>query len=170
MAAGSTYTSIATQTLSSEIDTITFSSISGSYTDLVLVSSAKNNQSGNVTFRMRFNSDSSSLYSYARIYGDGTSAASDRSSQSFIDIGSIGGSATSSVFAPSIVNIMNYSNTSTFKTSLVRWQSQGTSAAYVMGEVGLYRSTSAITTITLTAAGANFDTGSTFTLYGIASA
>lgn len=158
---------IATTTLGSANSTITFSSIPSTYTDLILVASAKNDQSGNVTFRMRFNSDSSSLYSYTRIYGDGTSAASDRTSQTFIDIGSIGGSSTSSVLAPSIVNIMNYANTSTFKTSLIRWQSQGTSAAYVMGEVGLYRSTSAITTITLTAAGANFDTGSTFTLYGI---
>jgi len=40
MAAGKTYEPIATTTLSSSAATITFSSISGSYTDLVFVSTA----------------------------------------------------------------------------------------------------------------------------------
>ena len=37
MAAGNTYVALATQTLGSATATVTFSSISGAYTDLVLV-------------------------------------------------------------------------------------------------------------------------------------
>ena len=46
MAAGSTYTPLATNTLSSSSASITFSSISGSYTDLVLVMNRKQNIAG----------------------------------------------------------------------------------------------------------------------------
>ena len=42
MAAGSTYTPIATTTLGSAQADVTFSSISGSYTDLVLIIGGKN--------------------------------------------------------------------------------------------------------------------------------
>ena len=62
MAAGATYTQIATTTLGSSQSTITFSSISGAYTDLVLVVTAK--VSSATDLWVRANSDSGSNYSY----------------------------------------------------------------------------------------------------------
>jgi hypothetical protein len=63
---------------------------------------------------------------------------------------------------------MNYSNTTTYKTWLSR---SGASDRATEALVGLWRSTSAITTIALSIdAGATYSTGSTFTLYGIAAA
>jgi hypothetical protein len=75
-----------------------------------------------------------------------------------------------------IVHIMNYSNTTTFKTYLARNNNAATSGTYVGTEaiVGLAQLTAAITSITIgTASGStdyNFATGSTFSLYGIKAA
>lgn len=156
-----TYDCIATTTLGSDTGTVTFSSISGTYTDLVLITSAKYTVNAS-HIRMRYNSDTGNNYSNTVIYGDGSSAASSRDSNvSFIAIARAG-----TEFATGITHIQNYSNTTTNKTSLSRGDlANSLTIAYV----GLYRSTSAITTITLTADVGSFTTGSTFTLYGIKS-
>jgi len=71
-------------------------------------------------------------------------------------------------FVVQILNVMNYSNSTTYKTCLSR-NSAPDDAAEAL--VGLWRSTSAITSITfMNNAAANFATGSTLTLYGIAAA
>ena len=161
----STYTPIQTTTLGSAAATITFSSIAGIYTDLILVSSFKRTTTNSARFR--FNSDSGTNYSDTAVYGNGTTASSQRSTSG------IGGflfdyfSSSTTNFILSTLHIMNYSNTTTFKTSIERSNdaAQGTAAI-----VTLWRSTSAITSITLDANAGNYDVGSTFTLYGIASA
>jgi hypothetical protein len=61
---------------------------------------------------------------------------------------------------------MNYSNTTTYKTSLVRTNNDRVAAV-----VNLWRSTAAITTIKLEeVVTGDIATGSTFTLYGIKNA
>ena len=160
MAAGSTYTPIATNTLGSATSTVTFSSISGSYTDLRLVMSGTLPAGSDIT--LNFNGDSSALYSRTYIVGDGSATGSGRTSNSTtMPAFYIGATSTYSAFA----DIMNYANTTTFKTVLCR---SGDTGSYVEANIGLYRSTSAITSITI--AGGSFQAGSTFTLYGIASA
>ena len=96
--------------------------------------------------------------------GDGSSATSDRSSDNYI----VG---TNQVFASGflynqIVHFMNYANTTTYKTVLTR--SNNASRA-VETLVSTWRSTAAINSIEYYASG-NFDTGSTFNLYGITAA
>jgi len=174
MAAGSTYTPLATTTLGSTAADVTFSSISGSYTDLVLVVNARSNWTTDEYegLGVQFNSDTGSNYSYTVLAGNGSAASSFRgSSQSKIE-GRLNPSYSSNT-SPSanILQIQNYSNTTTYKTMLMRTNS---SVEYykVTAIVGLWRSTSAITAIKLfpTESGAQFVTGSTFTLYGIAAA
>ena len=63
-----------------------------------------------------------------------------------------------------IIQIQNYSNSTTYKTAL------GRSAQQSVATVGLWRSTSAITAVKIYPASGNFDTGSIFTIYGIAAA
>ena len=164
MPAGSTYTPIATTTLGSAASSYTFSSIPSTYTDLVIVISSKS--TGNTNNWLQFNSDTATNYSDTRIYGTGTTAASERNSnavKTYID---------STVYASTnqsnhIVQIMNYSNTTTYKTVLSRFNN---SAIGTNANVGLWRSTSAINTVKIGNDGNNFDVGSTFTLYGILSA
>jgi len=168
MAAGSTYTPIATNTLGSAASTVTFSSIAGTYTDLVLISNTKfttpSIPTGNALW-LQFNGDTATNYSDTYMYGDGTSAASGRvgSTTTFFV-----GNSDGTNFNITKTNIFNYANTTTYKTALSR---SDTPAAYAVSYVSLWRSTAAITSILIgNSTGSTFTAGSTFTLYGIASA
>ena len=169
MAAGSTYTPIATTTLGSAQSTVSFSSISSSYTDLVLVVSATMTGGGGASaIQLQFNGDTASNYSITTLNGDGTSATSSRaSSQTSLAMGLA--TDASGQQATSIFQIQNYSNATTYKTVLSRSNIAGDR---VRAQVGLWRATpAAITSILLLNNGATtFVAGSTFTLYGIASA
>ena len=161
MAAGNTYTQIASTTLGSAAASVTFSSIAGTYTDLVLVVNAKA-QSTDIYPQYKLNTSATMSRTY--LTGDGSSATSDRSSDNYI----VG---TNQVFASGflynqIVHFMNYANTTTYKTVLTR--SNNASRA-VETLVSTWRSTAAINSIEYYASG-NFDTGSTFNLYGITAA
>jgi hypothetical protein len=159
-----TYTPIATQTLGSAAATVTFSSISGTYTDLILVYngsySAINGQ-----ISLRFNGDTATNYSSTGLDGNGTAASSGRDTSSAQM--RIGYSATTGANM-AILQIMNYSNATTYKTVIGRNNNPG---GNVGANVGLWRSTAAITSIVVSCYNAvNFAAGSTFTLYGIKAA
>jgi hypothetical protein len=62
---------------------------------------------------------------------------------------------------------MNYSNSTTYKTILSRGNVTGTGIDL---NVSLWRSTAAITNITVTSFTSTYTAGSTFTLYGIKAA
>ena len=158
-----TYEKIATTTLGSDTASVTFSSISSAYTDIVLIINGSFSSSEN-SYGMRVNSDTASNYSSTALYGDGSSAASLRQSNQTRMY--VGRASTSN--STSIIQIQNYSNTTTYKTVL----SRGNSNSYVMTTVALWRSTSAINSITIAQfdfGAINLSTGSTFTLYGIKS-
>lgn len=164
MPAGSTYTPIATTTLGSAQSTVTFSSIAGTYTDLIIVANAYENVNGYV--KIRYNNDSGSNYSRTYLYGNGSSALSGRQSNEashFMMAESAVGNSNN------IYQIMNYSNSTTNKTSLNRQNNAGGSTWAV---VYLWRSTAAINRIDILSSDgtAAIQSGSTFTLYGIASA
>jgi hypothetical protein len=160
-----TYDPIATQTLGSNSATVTFSSIPSTYTDLVFILNVKSSDAGtDVDVTGTFNSDTGSNYSWTRIYGDGSTTGSQQaSSQSNLRIGNQSGTG-SSAFSPMILNIMNYSNTTTNKTMISR---PNNPVRIVDAYVNLWRSTSAISTVSFTG---NFLAGSSFTLYGIKAA
>jgi hypothetical protein len=160
----STYEPIATQTLGSTAASITFSSISGAYTDLVLMANAT--ASVDTQIRLQFNSDTGSNYSATILGGDGSSPFSVRvSNQTSMNIAGVG-----TVAGVSIIHLNNYANTSTYKTVLGRYNSESTSYGETGAKVGLWRSTSAITSVVAFPSSGNFSTGSTFTLYGIKAA
>lgn len=159
-----TYEPIATTTLGSDSASITFSSITGTYTDLILIDNARTaTGGGDSELQLQFNSDTGSNYSTTYLYGDGSSAASSRASnQSSIWI-----SRANETAGLGITHIQNYSNSTTYKTVL----SRGNSTSYVFAWVGLWRSTNAITSMVIKRSGGlNLKAGSTFTLYGIKAA
>jgi hypothetical protein len=165
MAAGSTYTPIATTTLGSAAASYTFSSIPSTYTDLVVL--IQSIDSNNATPQMQFNNDTATNYSNTSLYGNGTSAESGRNSNTasiYLD-----DQLTASTTNPSItiINVQNYANTTTYKTAILRDNRNGGT----MANVGLWRSNAAINRIDFTrGGGGTFNAGSTFTLYGIAAA
>jgi hypothetical protein len=161
----STYEPIATNTLGSGASSVTFSSISASYTDLVLIVNISGSTDINV--QMQFNGDTGSNYSTTVLGGSGSAAVSDRySNQSYIQI-NYQAFLTAAFNTNSIINIQNYSNATTYKTSLSRFNNASNGVDAV---VGLWRNTAAITSVLLKTHTGTFATGSTFTLYGIKAA
>lgn len=168
MTAGSTYTPIATQTLGSSASTVTFSSIPQTYTDLRFVCSF--NSSSYAVGGLQFNGVASG-YSTTYMYSGVTSQRLTGQSKIPFQQGT-GPITQSNTFQLVITDIMNYSNTNTYKTVLWKTGNPTTTdyPGYEWG-VGLSSSTSAITSITFDSGGTNiFQTGSTFTLFGIAAA
>ena len=161
-----TYVALRTETVTgSAASSITFNltGISG-YTDLVIVAVCTSDTGGSRALYMQYNSDTGANYSQTYLNGDGTTAASGRGSNAnqIAELLSI----TPSNPAQVNISIQNYSNTTTFKTSLAR----GTSTNQTAASVGLWRSTAAITSVKLYPSSGNFNIGSTFSLYGIANA
>ena len=167
----STYEPIATTTLSTSAADVTFSSISQAYTDLILVSSqfyvssgsdrAAYFQVGNGTV------DTGSNYSFTYLDTYTGSPNSGRSSSVTSGLHSYTQSIPTSQALICTMQLLNYSNTTTYKTTLHRPNAaSGMVAAYV----NLWRSTAAINVIKIISNGANFASGSTFTLYGIKAA
>jgi hypothetical protein len=158
-----TYEPIATQTLGSASSSVSFSSIASTYTDLILT--IDGTVGSNCGIQLRFNSDSGSNYSFTRMTGDGSTASSDRSSNAtFMELGYY----VTTTRNMNIVQIMNYSNTTTFKTVLNRASAQSVNIG-AQAYVEMWRQTSAINSITINASG-NLSSGSILTLYGIKAA
>lgn len=161
-----TYEPIATSTLGSAQSSVTFSSIPQTYTDLILIESFQFASTGSQSL-IKFG-DSSSLYSVTTLRGDGSSANSARftnDSQIANTPGNTNG--TANVQVTGIRHIMNYSNTTTYKTVLQRF---GDTSSQVFAVVGLWRNTAAINTLNIISLTGNFNSGSSFTLYGIKAA
>lgn len=164
MPAGMTYTPLATTKLTSSSDTVTFSSIPSGYTDLVLVSQAKG--TGSSPIYVRINSDTGTNYSDTEVFGYLGAAYSTRSTGNSYLFLNVTGSSLNGTWGSGITNFNNYSNTTTYKTMLTRFNS----AAEATALVGLWRSTAAINSLTLYTTSSTFLDGSTFTLYGILAA
>lgn len=174
MPAGSTYSTIATNTLTSNAASITFSSISGTYTDLVLIVSAQQVTNGE-DLALQFNSDTGTNYSRIYLCGD-TSTATVHSGRSTnvnqVILDHHATPPTANSFSTAIINIFNYSNANVYKTVLNRNGAVDSNPAQgVVMNVGLWRNTSAITSVKIFCTNSsNLKTGTIATLYGIASA
>lgn len=159
----STYEKIATTTLSSTASSVTFSSIPSTYTDLVLVT---NPAASGGDIGMQFNTDTGTNYSYTVIKGNGTTAASVRSTNTSRLYMVYDLTMATDFSLNSIAHIMNYSNATTYKSALIR---SNRASAGVETMAGLWRSTSAINQVKVLGS-VVFAIGSTFTLYGIKAA
>ena len=159
-----TYEPIATTTLGSAQAQIEFASISGSYTDLVLIYAHSQSGSGE-QIGLRFNSDTGNNYSATVVYGEASAGSARTSNLSYVRTGH-GASATDFNM---IVNIQNYSNSTTNKTVVAR---NNVPSSGVYATAGLWRNTNAITNIKIIAVGGsgNIPSGAIATLYGIKAA
>jgi len=112
-----TYEPIATTTLGSSAASYTFSSIPATYTDLrLIINGLQTGTSGNPYIPL--NSDTGTNYSITVLSGNGTSATSARSTNaSFIYCG-ITAEVRNTMIFMSTTDLMNYSNTTTYKTVL----------------------------------------------------
>lgn len=156
-----TYDLLSSTVLGSATSTVTFSSISGSYRDLVIVFT------GGVTARtgqfLVFNGDTTNAnYANVYAYGSGAStfsaAAADRQIAEVIE---------NSAANNAIIQILDYSATNKHKTSLIRVNNSTVNGTEM--RVHRWANTAAITSVSLVASGTTWLSGSTFYLYGIVS-
>jgi hypothetical protein len=157
----STYEPIATYTVSgSSTNDFSFLSLPSTYTDIVCVVSGSS--SADSRLWMRFNGDTGSNYSWTIIYGNGTNAYSGRSTTD------AGAGFIATTQGNNVIHVMNYSNSTTYKTRLSR---SNVANSTVESYVSLWRNTNAVTSITLQLEPSKYFTaGTTATLYGIKAA
>ena len=115
-----------------------------------------------------FNGDTATNYSYTNIYGDGTAAASARSTSRANILLSQNAIATSQYPLLSM-DVFSYAG-STYKTVLTTASQDNNGSGISANTIQLWRSTAAITSITLTTSTSTFAIGTTATLYGIKAA
>jgi len=171
-----TNTIVAIQTITvtgSPASSVTFGTggtIPQTYTDLNLVINCQTTDTGpGNDLSISVNGDTSSgYYSSTRMYGDGSSPHTDRTSgQNSWNQNGVNSSGASA-FSMAKLDFMSYSNPNVNKIMLMNDRMTG---QYVLTLANLWRNNNPITSITLAPkAGGNFVVGSTFTLYGIANA
>lgn len=155
---------------------ISFSNIPQTYQDLMIViygrlTSSTNSFSTAGFFGSYANGDATSC-SYTSLRGDGSSATSTRQTgQVYFVAGALpNANATANIFGATEMHILNYTNTSTFKTILTRSSFDMNGSGGTWLTASLYSKTPAITSLIFYdpyIAGNALKTGTTIALYGI---
>ena len=179
-APGKDFDSIATVTIGgTPTSTISFTSIPATYRHLQIRGIMQGSgTAGGAALITTFNSDTAANYSIHQLYGDGGVSAVGDANTSRITWAPSGGFQSytaadgASMFSSHIIDILDYANTSKYKTLRALHGRDKNTAGRIMLESGNWRNTNAITTITLTTvdgslAGQNFQQYSQFALYGV---
>jgi hypothetical protein len=153
------------------VSSIEFAGIPNTYKHLQIRYIGRNSATGATlaTLRMRVNGYTSN-YPLHKISGNGaTASAYGTTAEVYIQDTMLmpTNSATASIFGAGIIDILDYANTSKFKTvrSLTGTDLNG-SGQIALGS-GLYQQTTGISSINLEANGVNWVQYSQFTLYGV---
>jgi hypothetical protein len=159
-----TYTPLATVTLGTAAASVTFSSIPATYRDLILVIQATT--SSDALPWLRFNSDTGTNYGYVQMTGSPTvSSSANTFDRSYLLDGSV--KANNPFFAQG--SVMDFSATDKHKTMLVRsgMLLSATDQSAVYASAHRWANTAAITTVLVSLTAGNYNSGSTFNLYGV---
>jgi hypothetical protein len=152
-------------------NTASFTSIPQVYQDLFIVVYSRDTTSATTAvISVRFNNDTTTNYSATYLDGNGASATSSRAStQSTMAYAlSAGATSTSGIFASNQFHILNYSNSTTYKTMLTRTAVDLNGSGNTRLNAGLWRSTAAINRVDVYP-GTTFSTGTTIELFGVRS-
>lgn len=163
---------IYTRTLTGATYAVTFNSIPQTFTDLMAVFSVRSDYAGiwDGASSLFFNGDNAgTTASLTQIRGDGSSVISQRyANNPYAYFGYINGAnGTANTFTSGSIYIPNYTS-SNFKSYLFDLVAENNSTAgYNTLNAGLWQSTSAITSLSFQGGSGNYNTNSTFSLYGV---
>ena len=165
-----TYTLISSNTLSASAASVTFSAIPSTYTDLVLRTSIRNDDTSSGYVFFRFNSDSGTTYSNTRLQGTGSAASSARQSSvtytAYYQSDTSGD--TANTFANGELYIPSYTASQNKPVAYFSASETNATASIMATVAGLWSNTAAITSITVgNLSTLQFVSGSSFYLYGI---
>lgn len=144
---------------------ISFTSIPSTYKHLQIRAIMRDSGSSDSNCTLRFNSDSGSNYSYHGLNGDGSSVyANNGTSQTGIQLNYY---YYGSYYGVGITDILDYADTNKYKSlrTLSGWNRNA--AGWINLRSANWRSTSAISTITITPDANAFGQYTQFALYGI---
>lgn len=165
-----TYTALAKTVLTTTQATITFSGIVSTYSDLVLIFSARTNEAAAADSGIFISpNNNSGTMAYTRIRGIGSSPSSDYNySDSYWRTSVNGAGGTADTFASGEMYISNYAGAK-WKTASWNNVREGNSATsnQIFISDGKNEATNAITDLTIVSSGNSFVSGSSFYLYGI---
>ena len=169
-AGGGSFDLLETVLISSNTTDVTFSSIPQTYSHLQVRMTVRNSNAFYTAIRVRPNSDSGFNYYTHRLNANSSSVVSNGASDTGrLDELIITSTATASVFGSGVLDLLDYKNTNKFKTfrSFHGYADPLSAGAHIQLCSIQYRSTSAITSLTLNCWDGNFVSGSRFSLYGI---
>lgn len=165
------FESIATVTVGSGgSSTVTFSSIPSTYKHLQIRATARTTSGGVDNYAsIIFNSDTGANYTYHDLQGNGsTASASGLASQNANYLQRYAGAgAAASIFGVSVTDILDYQNTNKYKTIRNLGGDDRNGAGFIYLTSGVWMSTSAVNSITITPEANNWAQYSSFALYGI---
>ena len=171
-----TYSLISRQTVGSAggVASITFSNIPQTFTDLKIVASGRTDYNGlSDESYVKLNGSSASIYSWVLAYSSGTaSAAATDSAEGYGIPGCQNNAATSTanVFCNGEIYIPNYASANYKRISLEYGiENNATATNFKAMTSGLWGSTAAVTSVSLSGQLGNYVQYSTFSLYGISS-
>jgi hypothetical protein len=168
-----TYTLISSSIVSgSTTASVTFSSIPATYTDLLISSSARSSAAGTSdSLNVEFNGNTATSYSmtYLRGLGSGTSTSNDLNTTFlFVPYAAQGNTTLANTFTSTEMYFPNYLAAINKPSSQFVAFENNTTVANLIANAGLYRNTTAISSIKLTVnGGPYFIANSSFYLYGI---
>lgn len=159
---------LATTTLGSAASSVTFGSIPATYRDLRIVANTLHTSATSPLNQIyiQLNGDTGSNYSRVTMRGDGSSATSDTSSGTEINI-ILDAPAGAGYYAVTKIDLMDYSATDKHKSLLIR---SDAASVNTVATAGRWASTAAVTSVLLKAPTDTWVAGSSFSLYGIVSA
>lgn len=161
----SSFDSLGSVTLTSSQNLITFNSIPQTYTHLQIRGFC--NASASDLLLMRWNNISLANYGFHSLFGNGTtSGAGGGGGGTGIYISDA--SATAGRFSAIVIDILDYTNTTKYKTSksLAGWDANGSGSVRLWSGT-YYGATTAISRIDLSSPSSNMLANSSFSLYGI---
>ena len=168
------FESIATVTAAGGEVGLTFSSIPSTYQHLQIRGILRKTGTafGTTALGLRLNSDTGANYARHGLQGNGSSASAEGvDNQTLITVGycAVPDNASSNIYGSTIIDIHDYKSTTKNKTVRAFSGGDTNGAGLVSLASGLWMSTSAINSVTLTLAldSTTFVAGSTFSLYGI---
>ena len=168
-ASTSAYESIATTTVGSGgASSVTFSSIPSTYTHLQVRGISRSAGAGQ-NMLLQLNGDTGSNYAYHNLYGDGSSAqAASATTQSSSYAGYVpASSSTANAFGGFVLDILDYANTSKYKTIRSLNGTDLNGSGLMVFTSGLWMNTVATTSLTFYTNAGNLAQYSSFALYGI---
>ena len=164
-----TYDVIASNTLSAKASSIVFNSIPATYTDLRIVLINQNDTNAYNPYVL-FNNDSGTNYTYSFIYGNsGSTVGSVQNTGVTFGQLNMGGQALSPYWGLDEIDLFSYSSTTIYKTYLFR-SSDNNSTSFTGVGSALWKSFSAINSVSVFANAGLFSIGTTVTIFGIKAA